>query len=240
MLYLIGIGLGNEKSLSLEAIEILKKCKKIYLENYTSKFQGSINNLEKLIGKKINPANRGFIENEFDVSDVKKDDIALLIIGDVFSATTHINLFNDCKSKNVKVDVINNVSVMTAVGITGLSLYNFGKIASIPFENEKIDSPIKILNDNLKINAHTLFLLDLDPEKRRFLSIKEAIEYLEKKRVKDKIIGCARLGNDDFVIKYGEMVKIKSIDFGEGPYCLIIPAKKLHFIEEEVLEKWKI
>lgn len=231
MLYLIGLGL-NENSLTLEAIEILKRCNKVYLENYTSIFKGDLRKIEKLISNKIIKVDRAFVETY----KVDEDDVAFLISGDVFSATTHISLFND--AKNVKV--LNNASVITAVGITGLELYKFGKTASIPFDNEKIESAFKILEDNKKINAHTLFLLDLDPSKGKFLSIKNGIEYLEKRKFKGKVIGCARLGSDNFVVKYGDIKKIKDYDFGEGPYCLIIPADKLHFMEEEVLRKWEI
>jgi|SRR3989344_7909238 len=236
--YLISLGL-NEKSFSLESVSALKKCKKIYLENYTSVLNGNLNYLEKIINKKITKAERNFVEN-FDVLEAKKNNIAFLVVGDVFSATTHISLFNDCRNKNIEVRVFNNASIITAVGIIGLSLYNFGKVASIPFENKNVEGPIKILKDNLKINAHTLFLLDLNPGENKYLSIRDAIEYLERNNVDEKIVGCARLGNENFAVKYGNMKKIKNFDFGKGPYCLIVPAKKLHFIEEEVLEKWKI
>ena len=48
MLYLIGIGL-NEKSFSLETAEIVKKCKKVYLEAYTVDFPYEFSELEKSI-----------------------------------------------------------------------------------------------------------------------------------------------------------------------------------------------
>ena len=230
MLYLIGLGLRN--NLSLETLEILKNCKKIYLENYTSILFGKLD-------LKVEKVDREFVES-YDVTKAKNKNIAFLIIGDVFSATTHISLFNDCKEKNVDVKVINNSSILTAIGITGLELYKFGKTASIPFDNENIDTPFKILEDNRKINAHTLFLLDLDPVRGRFLKIKDAVKYLEKRGFNGKIIGCARIGVDDFVIKYGDCKKIKEEDFGEAPYCLIIPSDKLHFMEENVLKKWEL
>ena len=237
MLYLIGTGIGN--GLSSEAIEILKGCKKIYLESYTSVFQGDLKKVEKLINKKVEKAERDFVES-YDVSNALKENVALLIIGDVFSATTHISLFNDCKEKNVEVKILNNSSILTAIGITGLELYKFGKTASIPFNNKNIETPFKILENNRKINAHTLFLLDLDPLKDKFLNIREGIEYLEKRGFKGKVVGCARLGSDDFVIKYGDSEKVKEENFGEGPYCIIVPSDKLHFMEEEVLKRWEL
>jgi diphthine synthase len=239
MLYLIGLGLGNEKSISLNGLEAIKKCEKVFLECYTSRMNCDVEDLERLTGKNIIRVNRTIVEEELDLKEAKNKDIALLIVGDVFSATTHISIYNECKSKQVEVKVINNASILTAIGVVGLSLYSFGKVASIPFENSKVVTPIKILNDNKKINAHTLFLLDLKPLENKYLSVKEGIEYLERNNVKGKIVGCSRIGIDD-VIKYGEMNEIKNEDFGEGPYCLILPSEKLHFVEEESLEKFKL
>lgn len=36
MLYFIGLGLGNEKDITLCGLEAVKSCEKIFLENYTS------------------------------------------------------------------------------------------------------------------------------------------------------------------------------------------------------------
>ena len=44
--YLIGLGL-NLKSISLEALEILKRCKRVYIENYTVEFPYNGKELEK-------------------------------------------------------------------------------------------------------------------------------------------------------------------------------------------------
>ena len=35
-LYMIGIGLNDEKDISLKGLEAVKKCTKVYLERYTS------------------------------------------------------------------------------------------------------------------------------------------------------------------------------------------------------------
>ena len=64
MLYLIGLGLGDEKDITLKGLEIIKKCDLIYLENYTSKLQCSVKELEKLYEKKIILANREDVEGD--------------------------------------------------------------------------------------------------------------------------------------------------------------------------------
>ena len=70
-------------------------------------------------------------------------------------------------------------------------------------------------------------------------TIKNAIEFLKKQGVTDetKAVACARLGSPSPTIKYGKINKIKDEEYGKAPYCLIIPAK-LHFMEEEALEKF--
>ena len=66
---------------------------------------------------------------------------------------------------------------MTTIAETGLQLYKFGKTASIPFwtENHKPESFFDYLEQNQSIGAHTLCLLDLDPENGKFLSLSSAI-----------------------------------------------------------------
>lgn len=250
-LYLIGIGLSDQKDITLKGLEIVRGCQKIYLENYTSLLQCQILDLEKLYGKKVILANREMTEQgeEKIVSESKNKNIAFLVIGDPFSATTHTQLFRLAKEKKVPVKVINNASILTAIGITGLQLYKFGKTTSIPFieEQPNLETPYLVLKENLRSGLHTLFLLDLRPEENRFMTVNCALEILEQieEHKKEKLInkdmmvvGCARLGSDDFLVKAGKLAQIKKADFGKPPHCLIIPGK-LHFLEEEMLEEWK-
>ncbi|HIG93910.1 TPA: diphthine synthase [Candidatus Woesearchaeota archaeon] len=250
-LYVIGIGLADEKDISVKGLEIVKKCEKIYVENYTSLLQCSHTNLEKFYGKKIIPAPRELSEQgaEKIVQEAKKKNIAFLIIGDPFSATTHIELFKLAKENKVPVKVIHNASILTAVGITGLQLYKFGKTTSIPFIEEypNVETPYNIFRENNLLGSHTLFLLDLKPDQNKFMTIHNALEILEtiESRKKENfikenmlVIGCARLGADDFMIKAGALKDVKNMDFGKPPHCLIIPGK-LHFLEEEMLKVWK-
>lgn len=36
MFYIIGLGLGDAKDISVKGLEIIKKCDRVYLESYTS------------------------------------------------------------------------------------------------------------------------------------------------------------------------------------------------------------
>ncbi len=286
-LYLIGLGLSTEKDITLRGLELVRKCDKIYLEDYTSLLQCPTSRLEELYGKKIIPAGRELVElhGEEIVKQAGKKEVALLVIGDPFSATTHIELFRLAKERKVPVQVVHNASVTTAVGITGLQLYKFGRTTSIPFPEEvpHLEAPYKILQQNLYLDMHTLFLLDLKPggaEKEargkgaqgksskqgyglvkgnrlkdvseplpgKFMTVAEALRILKgiEKSKGEKVItpemlvvGCARLGSGDFQVKAGQLREIENFDFGNPPHCLIIPARKLHFMEKEMLELWK-
>ena len=93
---------------------------------------------------------------------------------------------------------------------------------------------------NKKNGINTLFLLDLAPEENKFLTIKQALEYLKVNGLNENelVVGCARITSKDQIIKSGKLKEIMNFNFGKPPYCLIIPGK-LHFMEEEALELWK-
>ncbi len=104
MLYLIGLGL-DVKGISLQGLEATKKCKKIYLENYTVDFPYSLKELEKSIERKIIPSDRNFVENGIEdlVKEAKKENVALLVYGSPLTATTHMSLIQEAKEQKDKV-----------------------------------------------------------------------------------------------------------------------------------------
>ena len=248
-LYFIGLGLNNEKDITLNGLEAIKKCDIIYLENYTSILNCKKEDLEKFYNKKILLARRSLVEaddNEI-IKNAKTKNAAFLVFGDPLVATTHIDLFLRAKKEGIKCNVIHNASIISAVGITGLQVYKFGKTTSIPLENENIETPYEVLKDNLSLDMHTLFLLDLNPEEEKFLSINDAIRYLLKVELKrnqkifsEKIfcVGCARIGSETQYIKSGSAKVLLKQNFGKYPHCLIVPGK-LHFMEEDALNMWK-
>ena len=136
MLYLIGLGL-NANGISKEGLETIKRCKKIYLENYTVNFPYSEGALKGLIDKKILPADRDFVESMQIIDEAEKKDVALLIYGSPLTATTHIALIQEAKASNVRYKIIHNSSILDAVSETGLQLYKFGKTASMPKWDEQ-------------------------------------------------------------------------------------------------------
>ena len=239
MLYLIGLGL-NIEGISQEAFEIVKRCKKIYLENYTVDFPYSKKELAEKIGKKILPADREFIESEEIVDEAAKMDAALLIYGSPLTATTHISLINECKRMNIKYKIIYSASIFDAVAETGLQLYKFGKITIMPKWDEKKnftpDSFMEIIKENQSIDSHSLILADIGLEFHDALN--ELKISAEKNSIKlNKIILCQCLGTKNSKIFYGSLERFSGFDSVRKPYCIIIPGK-LHFLEKEMLENF--
>ncbi len=233
MLYIIGLGLGK-RGISDEGLEIAKRCKKIYLENYTVDFPYETKKIEEVVGKKISLADRNFVEGLKFIDEAKKMDVALLIYGSPLTATTHITILQEAKASGIKCKVIFSASILDAVAETGLQIYKFGKIASMPkFE---ADSFMEIIKDNQKINAHSLILIDIGLELQD--ALKKLKDALEKYKIKiNKIIVGQCLGTKYSKVFYDSIENLGSLKVRK-PYCIIIP-EKLHFVEEEYLELLK-
>jgi len=234
MLYLIGLGLGNEKSLTLEGLEAAKKCECCF-ESYTSRYD-SLEALEKLVGKKIIALKRGDVEegSQKIPDSAKEKDVAVFVIGDPLAATTHADLVIEAKKRKIPVKIIHNASIFSAIGEIGLQLYKFGRTATIPYTRQT-ESVKDALEGNRKLGLHTLLLLDLDAEKEKYMSVKDALEILlEKKLISENEKLVAAHISDESQIFYdfpAALAKRKIF----APSVLIVPGK-LHFVEKEFLE----
>lgn len=230
MLYIIGIGLWDEKDISLRALEELEKCRKVYMETYTNNWQGSISNLESIISHDIIILTREEAEKASIVDEARDEDVAILVPGDPLSATTHFQLAIECRQKGVKYMIIHSSSILTAIGEAGLQLYKFGRATTLVHRNDFSPlSPLEILEKNLANGFHTLVLLDIG------MTAKDAMEIL-RLVIERKVIVCACLGSEKQKIKYGFMEDLLTEDFGTP--CVVIVPGSLNFKEEEALELW--
>ncbi|MCK4968578.1 MAG: diphthine synthase [Candidatus Aenigmarchaeota archaeon] len=240
MLYLIGIGINDEKDISLKGIEAIKKCENVFMELYTCPIHIDLKNLEKLTGKKIRLLERNHVEDEEVVlNSAKTKDTAFLVGGDALSATTHTEIILDAKKLGIDVKIIHASSIFTAIAETGLMLYKFGKTVSLPFPQEGYfpTTPYTNIKDNLDSSLHTLLLLDIGMSANKAIEILLELEEKMNGKLFDdsfKLVIVAHLGGDS-LIKYDTISNLKNMDFGIQPHALIIPSK-LHFHEEEFLE----
>ena len=241
MLYLIGLGL-NAYGISKEGLDIVKKCKRIYLENYTVDFPYSIKELEEIIGKKIISADREKVESLEIVDEAKKMDVALLIYGSPLTATTHISLIQEAKALEIKYKIVYSASIIDAVAETGLQLYKFGKIASMPKwnpeENFAPESFMEIIQQNASMKAHSLILCDIGLDFQEAVSqLKKSVENCKFELKEKKIVVCQSLGTRRSKIFYKNFEELAELEDIQKPFSIIIPSK-LHFLEKEMLEEY--
>ncbi len=242
MLYLIGLGLDGD--LTLEGLAAAKRSK-LYLELYTSFLTKSVEDLERTVGKEITVLTREDVEETQELlKEAKITDIALLVVGDPLVATTHTELLIEARKNSTRTKVIHNSSVYSAVAETGLQLYKFGKTITIPFPQKGFEptSFYETLQKNVSIKAHTLVLLDIQEDKKRYMNPKEAMEILYNLGFREELVSISRLGSESQNIVYGKIEELLSLNedyWGSPPHCLVVPSS-LHFKEEEFLNTFRV
>ncbi|MFC1455063.1 diphthine synthase [Candidatus Undinarchaeota archaeon] len=244
MFYLVGLGIGDEKDLSVRGLEIAKSCEKVYVEFYTSRTDASKEKIEKLIGKEVVELNRGQVEEESGyIEEAKNNDVCLLVGGDPLTATTHVEILLRCIERKIEYKIIHASSIFTAIAETGLQLYKFGKTTTLAYPEGTYFpmTPYGVIGENLERGLHTLILLDIKPDKN--MTASEAIGLLEEMETSEKkglikkgtkLVVLARAGTDS-KIWYDTIENLKKRDFGKPQHIVIYPGK-LHFVEEEFLK----
>jgi len=249
-LVFIGLGLYNEKDISIRGLEELKEADTVFAEFYTSLMPGlSIRKLEEMIRKEIRVVSRRVLEEEdgqiiFEAA--KKGKAAFLVQGDPMIATTHVDLRISAEKRGIKTRVIHGASAVSAVrGISGLQNYKFGKSVTVPFSEQGVvsETPYNVIRENKKMGLHTICYLDIKAEEKRYLTVNEALKtLLELEKQKNAqvvttdtlVVGVARAGSPEPVVKAGCIEEVINYDFGAPPHTLVFPGK-LHFMEAEAL-----
>ncbi|GMM56540.1 diphthine synthase [Maudiozyma humilis] len=264
MLYLIGLGLSYKSDITVRGLEAIRGCSRIYLEHYTSILMAaSLEELEEYYGKPVTLADRELVESgsEEILKDAATEDVAFLVVGDPFGATTHTDLVLRAKRANIPVEVVHNASVMNAVGSCGLQLYTFGQTVSMVFftDSWRPDSWYDKIWENRKIGLHTLVLLDIKVKEQsienmargrliyeppRYMSISQCCEQLleieEARGTKaytpqTPAVAISRLGSATQSFKVGTIEELANYDSGEPLHSLVILGRQCHELELEYL-----
>lgn len=264
MLYLIGLGLSYKSDITVRGLEAIKNCTRVYLEHYTSILMAATQeDLEDFYGKPVILADRELVESGSDeiLLDADKEDVAFLVVGDPFGATTHTDLVLRAKKQGTPVEIIHNASVMNAVGSCGLQLYNFGQTISMVFftDSWRPDSWYDKIWENRKIGLHTLVLLDIKVKEQsienmargrliyeppRYMSISECCQQLleiENTRKTEAytpdtpVVAISRLGSASQEFKSGTIQELAEYDSGEPLHSLVILGRQCHELEIEYL-----
>ncbi|MDD1657938.1 MAG: diphthine synthase [Methanomicrobiales archaeon] len=245
MLTFVGLGLSDERDISVKGLACIRRATHLYLETYTSRLTGtSVERMEQCYGKPVIPVGREEIEQRpGEILDrAENGEVVLLCGGDPMVSTTHADLRLRAAARGIPTRIIHGASIASAVcGLTGLQNYRFGKSCSLPFPSKGWFpvTPLSTIRANLSRDLHTLVYLDITPD--RCMTVGEGIVLLEEMARKEGIVppafyvGIARAGSAEPRVAAGPGEVLKEVDFGPPLHILAVPAT-LHDIEREYLE----
>ncbi|MEM3626656.1 MAG: diphthine synthase [Candidatus Bathyarchaeia archaeon] len=247
-LVFVGIGLHDEMGMSLRGLEETRTADNVFIELYTSLLPNfSIKRFEEISGKKLRVLSRRELEEENGrviLEAAKSGKAVLLVPGDPLIATTHIALRIEAEKRGIKTRVVHGASIISAaMGLSGLQNYKFGKSVTIPLPENFSETPYWVIAQNRKLGLHTLCLLDIKADEKKYLSIREGLGALLKIEEKAKkgiitmdtlAVGIARAGSDNAAVKADFIRDLMNYNFGGPPHSLIFPGE-LHFMEAEAL-----
>ncbi len=253
-LLFVGAGLWDEQDLSRRAVAELKRCRTVFLEEYTAVLaEGSRERLAAEIGQPLVRLEREEVENPQTIlaalADPRRAPVALIVPGDPFAATTHVALRLSVEGAGHSWTYLANASVLTAAaGFLGLMAYRFGRTVSLPFREPGFSpvSPFDRIRENRSRDLHTLVLLDLRPSERRFLLAPEALSWLEEQdrerrflSEKESVAVVARLGSPTARAWVGRASDLESVDFGPPMHVVVVLATELHFEEAAAVARYR-
>jgi diphthine methyl ester synthase len=249
MLTLVGLGLCDGNDITLRGKQAVDAAAYVYIESYTSLLQCSHEELEAQLGTSITRLSRTDVELHVQkvIDQAKATNVVVLVIGDVFGATTHTDLYLRAREAGVDVAVVPNASILNAIGAVGLELYRYGKTVSIPYWLPGFEptSFVGGILENQERGLHTLCLLDIKADEHRFMTVSEGLELIMRAQgdtglldEESLVIGVARIGCPDQRIIAGPVRFVRQAVFGKPPHALVIPGKR-HHIETEMLKLWQ-
>ncbi|KAM0426168.1 hypothetical protein ACHAPT_008512 [Fusarium lateritium] len=270
MLYLVGLGLSDETDITVKGLEVVKKASRVYLEAYTSILLVDQSVLESYYGRSISVADREMVESNSDeiLRNAQNEDVAFLVVGDPFGATTHTDLVLRARELEIPVRTVPNASIMSGIGACGLQLYNFGQTVSMVFFTDtwKPASFYDRIKENREIGLHTLVLVDIKVKEQslenlargrliyeppRYMTVGQCaqqmleIEDERKENVysKDSLaIGAARVGGTTEKFVAGTLEELCSADEELGPplHSLVLLGRRAHELEHDYVRHFAV
>ncbi|KAL0933384.1 diphthine synthase [Colletotrichum truncatum] len=268
MLYLVGLGLSDETDITVKGLEVVKKASRVYLEAYTSILLVDKAILESYYGREVVIADREMVESNSDeiLRDAQTEDVAFLVVGDPFGATTHTDLVLRARELSIPVGTVPNASIMSGIGATGLQLYNFGQTVSMVFflDNWKPASFYDRIKENRDIGLHTLVLLDIKVKEQslenmargrkiyeppRYMTVGQcAAQMLEIEEEKKEgvyepdslAVGAARVGGKTEKFVAGTLKELCDTDeiLGGPLHSMVLLGRRAHELERDYIREF--
>lgn len=155
---------------------------------------------------------------------------------------------------------------MSAIGCTGLQLYNFGQTISMVFFTEtwKPSSFYDRVKENVELGLHTLVLVDIKVKEQslenmargrkifeppRYMTVAQcASQMLETEETRQEgvyspdslAVGAARVGADDQKLVVGTLKELCDVDMGPPLHSLVLLGRKTHDLERDFVREFAV
>jgi len=240
MLSFVGLGLYDERSITLRGRDALRAADQAFAERYTSQLAGAdLADIEAAHDIDIELRDRAGVERNPEpiLAAAETERVAFLVGGDPMVSTTHVDLRLRAHDRGIETRVVHGTTAQTAASsLTGLQNYRFGKATTLPFPDTHSGVPDSVLDTiagNRERGLHTLVYLDIDAEENRFMTGETAAGLLADHLDCPGVV-VARAGSDDPLVRADRLPTLAGESFGSPLHLLVIPGE-LHPMERDAL-----
>lgn len=241
MLTFVGLGLHDERSVTVRGRAVIADATHVFAETYTSRLAGTdLDDLAAVHGVPIEHVDREVVEGDPSVilDAAAEESVAFLTGGDPMSATTHVDLRLRAAEREIATRIVHGPSIVTAAaGLAGLQTYRFGKATTLPFPGTfAADVPASVAEtytENFERGHHTLVLLDLE-DTGAALDAATAAGALAESFAGRLGVVVARAGSGNPVVIADRLEVLAARSYGPPLHVLVLPGT-LHPMEAEAL-----
>jgi len=243
MLSFIGLGLHDERSLTLQGRDALADADEVFAEFYTSYLAGAtVEELEATHDVDIEVRDRAGVERHPEpILDAATDGhAAFLTGGDPMISTTHVDLRLRAIDRDIDTRVVHGTTVQTAASsLTGLQNYRFGKATTLPFERSHGGdgvpaSVLETIEANTDRGLHTVVYLDIDREGDDYMTGDQATALLDDAGLQRVAVVVGQAGSDDPTVAGERLSALRDMSFGNPLHLLVVPGD-VHPMERDAL-----
>ena len=243
MLTFVGLGLYDERSVTVAGRDAIRSADRVVAEFYTSRLAGAtVEDLESYHDTEVEVRDRAGVEQSPDdiLDDATNSDVVFLTAGDTMISTTHTDLRLRAHDRGVDTRVVHGTTAQAAASsLTGLQNYRFGKATTLPFERSHAgdslpESVFDTVDENRDRGLHTLIFLDIDAADDDYMRAGEAAARLAD--AYEDVLGVvvARAGSPDPVVRADRLSALADESFGDPLHLLVVPGE-LHLMERDAL-----